>query len=463
MATSTAIVETITNDIDKEVALPSPTVPSSPNTPNSPHSPSQSIELQTLNTLDRNLEAPPDAASAFPDGGLRAWLVVLGAFAILGSTFGLMTSVGVLQAYWSQNQLASYTDSEIGWIPSIFVFLSLFLGVQFGPLFDRYGPRWINLIASGMYVVCLVVLAECETYWQFMLTLGVLGGICCAALSTTGLAVLSHWFQTRRGLATGVAMAGSSCGGVAFPLLLRPALDSLGWKWTMRLLALVVLVFTMVANLFIKGRLPLGRRSGSMDPRCLKDARLAWVTLGTFCLEFTLFGALGLLPTFTLTQGFSNETSFIVIAVLNAGSALGRYGSGIVSDKWGHYNTMNVMITFSLVVMTAVWFSVGYRLVVLYVFAALFGIFTGGFISLAPPCVGYICDADRFGEVFGTCYGVVSFATLLTIPIGGQVLKSAGPEALIGVLSVSVGIALFSYLMARWACLGYRWKWATKI
>ncbi|KAF2229643.1 MFS general substrate transporter, partial [Viridothelium virens] len=365
--------------------------------------------------------------------------------------------------YWAQNQLAHYTDSQIGWIPSVFVFLSLLLGVQFGPLFDRYGPRWINLIASAGYVVCLVLLAECTEYWQFMLTLGVWGGVCCAALSTTGLAVLSHWFRMRRGLANGIAMAGSSCGGVAFPLILRPALDQLGWKWSMRLIALVVLVLTAVANLLIRGRLPVGKRSGAIDPRCLRDSRLAWAAVGTFCLEFTLFGSLGLIPTYAIGQGFSNQTAFIIIAVLNAGSAVGRYASGILADMYGHFNTMGLMIASSIIVIAGVWFSVGHKLAVLYLFAVLFGAFTGGYISLAPSCIGQICTADRFGEVFGTCYCVVSFANLLTIPIGGEVLKAAGSEVLIGVMVLSAGIALVSFSMARWACLDYKWKWAIKI
>ncbi len=34
--------------------------------------------------------------------------------------------------------------------------------------------------------------------------------------------------------------------------------------------------------------------------------------------EFVLFGALGLLPTYALDQGFSNRTSFYVLAMLNA-------------------------------------------------------------------------------------------------------------------------------------------------
>jgi len=34
--------------------------------------------------------------------------------------------------------------------------------------------------------------------------------------------------------------------------------------------------------------------------------------------EFVLFGALGLLPTYALAQGFSSQTSFNIIAILNA-------------------------------------------------------------------------------------------------------------------------------------------------
>jgi hypothetical protein len=34
--------------------------------------------------------------------------------------------------------------------------------------------------------------------------------------------------------------------------------------------------------------------------------------------EFVLFGALGLLPTYALGQGFSTQTSFNIIAILNA-------------------------------------------------------------------------------------------------------------------------------------------------
>lgn len=77
----------------------------------------------------------------FPEGGSQAWLVIFGSFSIIAGTFGLISSVGLFQAYWQTHQLSAYTTRDIGWISAVNVFLNLFLGVQIGPLFDRYGPR----------------------------------------------------------------------------------------------------------------------------------------------------------------------------------------------------------------------------------------------------------------------------------------------------------------------------------
>ncbi|KAF5848882.1 hypothetical protein GGP41_010016 [Bipolaris sorokiniana] len=96
----------------------------------------------------------PTSESPFPEGGPRAWLVVLSAFLMLFPSFGLQVSIGTLQDHWSQHQLSSMSSRDIGWIPSLFVYLSLALGIWVGPLFDRvqdvladaallWGSRWI--------------------------------------------------------------------------------------------------------------------------------------------------------------------------------------------------------------------------------------------------------------------------------------------------------------------------------
>ena len=97
---------------------------------------------------------PQDQADghAFPEGGLRAWLVVLGSFSGMTASFGILNSAGTFLAYLSTHQLVHESPSAVGWIFSIYAFLTFFCGVQIGPVFDAYGPRW--LVFAG--TVCLI-------------------------------------------------------------------------------------------------------------------------------------------------------------------------------------------------------------------------------------------------------------------------------------------------------------------
>jgi MFS family permease len=214
---------------------------------------------------------------------MAAWIVVMGSSMMLMCTFGMMSTIGVLQTYWETHQLQEYSSRTIGWIPSAFVFLNLSLGVQIGPMFDRYGPRWMMIVGSVLYALSIFMLGSCEKYYQFLLCLGILGGVSSAMVSTPCMAVLSHWFHRRRGTATGVAMAGSSLGGIIFPLALRAALKRLGWTLSLRILGSVFVLILAIGNITIRSRLPVKSRRGNFNFQCFTDSRFIWATAGAFC------------------------------------------------------------------------------------------------------------------------------------------------------------------------------------
>ena len=58
-------------------------------------------------------------------------------------------------------------------------------------------------------------------------------------------------------------------------------------------------------------------------------------------------------------------------------------------------------------------------------FCVLFGISSGSNISLAPVCVGQLCDTKEYGRYYATCYTLVSFGTLTGLPIAGALLNAA--------------------------------------
>ncbi|KAF1959702.1 MFS general substrate transporter [Byssothecium circinans] len=413
-------------------------------------------------SLDEEIVMEPDLEDNFPEGGLRAWLVVASAFLLLLPSFGFMVAIGTLQDYWAQHQLSSYTARDVGWIPSVFVYLSLALGIWIGPLFDRYGPRWIALIGSSVYLMMIFLLAESEKYWQMFLCCGILGGIGGAMLTTTSLAVVAHWFKARRGLAQGIAMVGSSFGGLSIPLILRSTLPKYGYAWSLRILGFEFLACFVIGNILMKARIPptaAAKKKAIISLSIFGDLRFSLFTISVFGFEVVLFGALGIIPTYaTLSTNFSPDTGFYLISTLNGVSCLGRILPGYLADKIGRFNTLLIMIVFTLVWMLALWLPLGTSsLGALYCFAALFGFGTGSWMALTPACVGQLCRAEEFGRYYGSMYFVASLATLICIPISGELVQTVGAQSMVGFFCAILALSLVTFVFSRWACLGRRW------
>lgn len=222
-------------------------------------------------------------AESFPDGGTRSWLVVLGSFFLLMASYGMLNSVGVFQSYLETNQLSTYSSTDVGWIPSIFVFVTLSLGVFVGPLFDSHGPRMLVWVGSAIFMLSLFLFAECKLYWQFLLCFGILGGTGAALVSTVAMSCVPHWFQVRAGMAIGTALAGAGLGGAVFPLVLRAGFSNIGFKWTMRILAFVIGLLCFLGSFMVRARLPKKASKVLIDLRCFKDLKFTLMTISTFC------------------------------------------------------------------------------------------------------------------------------------------------------------------------------------
>ena len=172
------------------------------------------------------------------------------------------------------------------------IFITLIGGVHVGPLFDARGARELLLLGSAFYLGALVALEWCIQYWHFMVVWGIISGIGNALLTTTGVAVVAHWFEVRRGQANGIVFIGSSLGGIVYPVIMNPLFEKLGWAWAMRALTLIILLLIITGNVCIKGRLPKGKKGSAIDLGCFKDTRFVWACVGiagtNFCLCSTV-------------------------------------------------------------------------------------------------------------------------------------------------------------------------------
>ncbi|KAI1608384.1 MFS transporter, MCP family, solute carrier family 16, member 10 [Exophiala viscosa] len=395
-----------------------------------PRSSSSSTSVSTLRELPSDMrnasrESTDAYGNTYPEGGREAWLCVFGSFCGLTASLGIMNTLGTYQAYLSTHQLQNYTDSTIGWIFGIYAFLSFFFGIQIGPVFDAKGPRLLVLAGSVLLMAAVLLMGVCHKYYQFLIVIGVMGGLGTSLVFTPAIAAVGHFFLRKRGQATGLAAAGGSLGGIVFPLALQALFPKIGWAWSTRVVALVNLVLLIFANLFIRSRLPPQKASKENmlpDFRIFRDPVFALTTFGVFFVEWGLFVPLTYLSSYALSNGISTQFSYQLIAILNTGSCFGRYFPGFWADKIGRFNSMCITLTLCLIFTLAFWLPANGSMPLIIIYALSFGFASGSGISLTPVCVGQLCRVENYGRYYATCYTLVSFGSLTGIPIAGQLV-----------------------------------------
>ncbi|KAF5658877.1 monocarboxylate transporter 2 [Fusarium circinatum] len=408
----------------------------------------------TVSNINPDAEAQPDADSSQDvEKTVSAWICVLGSFLTLIPTFGFMNSLGTVQTYLSMNQLHDYSEGEVGWISGLFLFLSLILNVQVGPMVDVHGPNIIGPIGAVLYVAMFLLMAECRNYWHFMLCLGVFGSIGAAMTMVVAIAVVGKLFVRKRGLAMGITLAGSSIGAVIFPIILRSTYPSLGWQWSMRIMAFIsagllipaVLCFTTFNKIYKSSTNGQpSPKSSTLNFTAFQSPAFCFVTAGIFMFEFVIFSISGLLPSISTRVGFTAENGYTLLSIVGAASTFGRVIPGIIGDKYGHFNVLLATLVFTIIFMGALLVPFGTKsATALYAWSAIWGFGSGSFLSITPVCMGMM----NF---------VTAFALLIALPASGAMLENMGPQALAGLFTGMTAVGGACYFAARALLIG---KW----
>ncbi len=125
---------------------------------------------------------------------------------------GLANSFGVFQAYYSTTLLVNSSPSSISWIGSIQGFLLLFVGVFCGRAFDAGQLYPVATLGIFLEVFGMMMTSLSTKYYQIFLAQGLCVGLGSGCLFTPAISLVGQYFSTKRGLATGIAAAGSSVG-----------------------------------------------------------------------------------------------------------------------------------------------------------------------------------------------------------------------------------------------------------
>jgi OFA family oxalate/formate antiporter-like MFS transporter len=117
---------------------------------------------------------------------------------------------------------------------------------------DKYGPRAVATVAGLFYGIGFIGAGLIQSLWGLWLTYGVLSGIGMGLGYIVPLATLIKWFPDKRGLITGLAVAGFGGGAVVTTLIAPGLISGVGVYNTFIVLGVVYLIMVAGAAQFYR-------------------------------------------------------------------------------------------------------------------------------------------------------------------------------------------------------------------
>jgi MFS family permease len=208
---------------------------------------------------------------------------------VLVNTIGYANSYGIFEQYYVSQLGLSVT--QVSWAGSIQIFLLCFVSIFSGRLFD-YGLLRPLLVAGGLLqIVALVTASVATKYWHLVLSQGVCGGVGGGLVYSPILMCVATYFPERRALALTLVTIGASTGGIVFPVIAQQMLPHAGLAWTLRCMALVVLLDSIMIVVLARDWLPPRPRAPFLELSAFKELPYTLFSIGVFFCSWALYVA----------------------------------------------------------------------------------------------------------------------------------------------------------------------------
>lgn len=363
-------------------------------------------------------------------------------FVMLGAIL-IQLALGAIYAWSVYTNLlveAGWTKAETQMVFSAGLAIFAVVMVLAGRIMPKTGPRKLAF-AGGIVLGLGYILAGvfgAENFLTTLLFVGIMGGSGIGLGYVVPIAVGMRWFPDKKGLITGLAVAGFGFGATLWmamadrlgPLGGGQLLQTIGLSGTFIAYGIAYLVIVSIGSIWMifppEGWLPEGytppvatkkNSAGTLNFSSSEMLRTPQYYL--ILLTFTFGAAAGLMsiglmrlwPQEALTRtGLSPEeagaAATLAMAVFFAlFNGLGRIIWGLISDRTGRKSAIIIMMaTQGLFVILFQWMAG--NVYTLYLFAILIGFNFGGNFALFPTIT-----ADTFGTKFvGQNYGWVFLA-----------------------------------------------------
>ncbi|BFF92813.1 monocarboxylate transporter 10 [Drosophila madeirensis] len=377
-----------------------------------------------------------------PDGGARAWLVMVSAFLCNGIIFGFINTYGVLHSLLS-DRLTALGDpeafSKAALVGSLAIGTTFLFSTVAGCLTDKIGLR-LTTFAGGVLSAGGLLLSSffTENISALYFSYGIMFGLGAALAYTPTLAILGHYFKRYLGKVSGFVTAGSS----VFTVILPPCLDSMlggyGLEATLRIMSLMS-AFIIVCSFVYKPLHPPpdppkkkpGRSRINLFLRSIVNVEI-WkrkrFVIWALCVPLALFGYF--VPYVHMMQfvkiTFPGEDLNLPVMCIGITSGIGRLIFGIIADMPGVNRMYLQQLSLVSIGLVTLLLPLTNSYVVLVSFTLVMGLFDGCFISLLGPIAYEICGPSGATQAIGFLLGLSSIPLTVGPPVAGMIFDSTG-------------------------------------
>jgi MFS family permease len=324
--------------------------------------------------------------------------------------------------------------------------------VPMGYWADRIGPRWVLMPCFILLGAGMIAIAKVTTIWQLYLIQGAGIGIGMSGPFVCIMSTVAKWHESRRGLALGIASAGTGLSSIIFPLVATQLIQAKGWQFAIFIIGLIILAIGIPASLImkdppnkIKRKLPSNDKAsrGLFDILGLLPQFLKKPAFLSIIIMFMLIGAIGNmlynhLVNYATDIGITALVAAGMMSAMGVASTIGRLGIGAISDRIG---TKRDTAMCCILLAVSCLLLVSKVPALMWVAAALFGIGFGGSMPLVPAIMG-----ERVGiEQLSTATGVGSIGIFIGAALGpwlgGFIYDVSGSYLWALLLAAGAGIA----------------------
>lgn len=385
---------------------------------------------------------------------MNRWWVVIGAL-IIQMSLGAVYIYSVFKT--PLQQMFSWDKTQVT-LPAQIVLVCFALAVVFaGRVQDKLGPRWVATVGGivlGLGLILASLTQKMGGLPWFVLTFSVIGGIGIGIAYVCPISTCVKWFPDKRGLVTGLAVAGFGAGGLVFAPLAKALIQSNGVLSTIMILGIIFLVAVVVGAQFLRVP-PAGWKPAGWTPPAAAGAAkksdytwkemlatpqfwLLWLTYFAGCTA----GLMIIMNASTIWQSFAargaasgglldggvfekivtaGAASVSTIAIFNAA---GRIAWGKVSDMLGNRTrTLFIMLILCAAAMFALNLMTTYVPFILV--TGLIALCFGGYLALYPAVTADYYGTKNHGVNYGFMFLAYGAGGLVGPLLQAQLVKKA--------------------------------------